>query len=203
MKRILEIPQIYNFYQRLVGVYPYMRDFAQKYIHISVKDKKIFKILDMGCGTGIIIPYLPKNIEYLGIDCSSKYIKYVQKNNPSKKFLCQSVCKTIDNNDIYDLVLSKNVVSALSDEQLKKMLDVIIPHCDVNTKIIFSDMDYKSDASIVQRFFQSHERNRYIRSKEDYLKILYLYFNVDKIDEINGMYRIPYSKVVFECKIKN
>lgn len=203
MKRILEIPQVYNFYQRLVGVYPYMKVFSQKYIFPVGKDKKIFKILDMGCGTGIIIPYLPKNIEYLGIDCSFKYIEYVQKRNPNKKFLCQSVCKKITNNDVYDLVLSKNMMSALSNEQLVKMIEVIIPHCDENTKIIFSDMDYKSNACVVQRFFQSHERNRYIRSKDDYLNFLPLYFNVENVHEISGMYRIPYSKVVFECSLKN
>ena len=86
VKRILEIPQVYNFYQRLVGVYPYMKVFSQKYIFPVGKDKKIFKILDMGCGTGIIIPYLPKNIEYLGIDCSFKYIEYVQKEIQIKNF---------------------------------------------------------------------------------------------------------------------
>ena len=199
MKRILEYPRIYNFYQRLIGSRPYLKRFKSRFLKIEDG----MKILDMGCGTSNILEFINEDVKYYGVDCSQKYIDYSSKNFTKHRFVCQSICKKLDIDEKFDVVISKGVLAALSDVQLCKMFEVIVSLSNQNTKIILSDMNYKTDACWLQKFLQRNERNKNLRSKEDYIKIISKYFDIDNITELDNIYRIPYSRIVFECHIKN
>jgi len=45
------------------------------------------RVLDIGCGNGRLLQVLPQNIEYLGIDLSSRLVREARKNHPDRKFI--------------------------------------------------------------------------------------------------------------------
>ena len=204
MKRLLKYPQVYNFYQRLIGADSYLKKFA--YVFLNQGDN--IKILDLGCGTSNILKFLTlskkeKNISYVGIDVSEKYIEYTKKKFPDGVYFVQSVCDQINVDMKFDLIICLAVMAALDDDKLKDMFGVICSKANMSTKIILSDMNCRENANALEKFFYRNERNSYVRREEEYRQIITQYFNIDKVHYWDNVYRIPYSKVIFECSIKN
>ena len=75
IKSIFNQPLVYQIFQYIVGYDQSIRRIVRDYI----RPYEGMKILDIGCGTGFILDYLPKQIEYTGIDYSSEYIGHAQR----------------------------------------------------------------------------------------------------------------------------
>ncbi len=199
MKRILNFAQIYDFYQRLIG--------AEKYLSFLVNNiilnENNIKILDLGCGSSIICDFLPNSVNYVGVDISEKYIKYSSKKYPNRNFVCSSICEKMPLDGNFDVVFSEGVMASLSDEMLLKVFEQINLIADKNTRIIMSDTNYREGDGFFLRFLHSQERNQNKRNKNDYISLMEPYFNVNKIHELNNVYHIPYSKLVFELSVKD
>lgn len=70
IRSILSMPAIYSLFRNLVGGDSFNKSVVKEYIRPRQGDR----ILDIGCGPGIIVPYLPE-VEYIGFDASQEYIK--------------------------------------------------------------------------------------------------------------------------------
>lgn len=199
MKRILAYSFFYDLYQELIGCKTFLKRYANEYI--CVKENQ--KILDLGCGTATICSFFPKNIKYVGIDISDKYIKTAKKSYPYFSFQCFNVCDEIMLDSPFDIIFGEAIISGLSDEQCVVMFEKIKKNSNKNTRIIFSDMNYKDDDNFFQKFLYKSERNSYIRRREEYIELLSRYFEIKKEAVISNIYRIPYSKLIFECSLKD
>jgi demethylmenaquinone methyltransferase/2-methoxy-6-polyprenyl-1,4-benzoquinol methylase len=83
-------------YRRIVG-----------FLNIKKKDK----ILDIGTGTGVLIPYIleyEKNVEIFAIDIAEKMIEKLKRKNFSKnvKVFVMDICKTSFKKDFFDKVIA-------------------------------------------------------------------------------------------------
>lgn len=189
----------YNLYQDLIG----SKHFLDILIKDYIKPKQGQKILELGCGAGNVYAVFPeKNLHYLGIDYSENYIHHAMNKFPEQSFICADVTKDISAEGIFDTVFAEAIISALPDNQIVKMFGLLKKICDDNTRIIFSDMNYRDSAPKFQCFLMKHERNQFIRSKSEYVKLLTEFFVIDNISVIKHPYRIPYEKIIFECHLR-
>jgi len=84
----LSHPRIYNSFQWAVGA----EAGRAKIIREFVSPKENLKVLDIGCGAGKMIEYLPKGTEYWGYDLSPQYIRFAQRKYEGRgKFFCENV----------------------------------------------------------------------------------------------------------------
>ena len=60
----------------------------------------------------------------------------------------------------------------------------------------------KDENSLFEKFLQDNQRFRNFRRKEDYVSLIEKYFEIQQIHTFDKVYRIPYSKLVFECRVK-
>ena len=67
---ILANPLVYRLFSTMVGQGSARKIYVSDYIKPQPGDR----ILDIGCGPGDIVEYLPDNAEYLGFDMSPIYI---------------------------------------------------------------------------------------------------------------------------------
>ena len=68
IKNVLAAPWVYDIAQYLIRGTAYGPDFVSRYI----KAKRGDRVLDIGCGTGFMLRYLP-DVEYVGLDMSKSY----------------------------------------------------------------------------------------------------------------------------------
>ncbi|MCW6038508.1 class I SAM-dependent methyltransferase [Spirulina subsalsa FACHB-351] len=71
LRSFLAISWLYTLFGWILGASYSRNEFVKKYVAAKPGDK----ILDIGCGPGDIIPYLPRGVNYTGFDVSTKYIK--------------------------------------------------------------------------------------------------------------------------------
>ena len=199
MKRILAYPQVFDLYQNLVGVRKYLNMFVNEFFQV----KKGISILDLGCGTASILPLLDNEIEYTGVDFSQKYIDYAKRKYPNYTFFCSDICNRVSLNGQFDVIISEGVMVALTDEELVRMFRNIVINSNKNTRIILSDSNYKESGSRLEKFFLNNQRYKNFRTRDDYIKLIEQFFNIRRIMEFEKVYRIPYSKIVFECSVKD
>ncbi len=200
MREILKYPFVYNLYQNLVGCRGFLKNYVETFIKPKLSEGNA-NILDFGCGTANIAEFIPKYVSYTGIDASNKYIKYDSKKYPNYNFLCKYANDDINLNKKYNLIMSEALLSALSDEEAEKMFCTMKAHAAKDCKIVLSDMHYALSNSKFENFLLNHERGHYVRNKEQFADLISRHFKIDKVTVLKKVYRIPYSKVVFECSL--
>jgi SAM-dependent methyltransferase len=93
---------------------------------LSELTSKPIKILDAGCGSGIILKYLVnknhpvKNI--IGIDNSNEMLALARKNAPGIKILKSDITKS-ELKDKFDLIICNQVMHYLDDKDFRKALN--------------------------------------------------------------------------------
>ncbi len=86
--RILEAPAIYSFSQTLTEARKLRRHFVNNF----VRPFPGAKILDIGCGTGAILDYLPPGVNYVGLDLNPRHISRAKKKYRKQgQFYCSRV----------------------------------------------------------------------------------------------------------------
>lgn len=125
---------------------------AEKYLHHKVKEKDLFikkiifyagqngKVLEAGCGTGVISTYLCNyGLEVTAVDVDENMLNVAKK--ISKQFSKKPNFKKIDlfklcfPNDCFDLVFSHGVLEHFSDKQI---IMLIKKQLQISKTLIFS-----------------------------------------------------------------
>jgi 2-polyprenyl-3-methyl-5-hydroxy-6-metoxy-1,4-benzoquinol methylase len=95
------------------------------YLRNFIHNKKISKIIDLGCGDGFFIRGLKifdNSIKVTGVDISSRRIQNLKKIFSKDKFYCTDVCDT-KIRDKFDFVYSSQVIEHMEND--KKMVEEI------------------------------------------------------------------------------
>ena len=98
-----------------------LKHLIQKYLN-----KKILKILELGCGNGVNLKGL-KNIfpkfEFYGIDYSEEMIKYAKKNNNNINFYLADITNTDIYNQLpkFDVIFTNRCLINLKSENKVKL----------------------------------------------------------------------------------
>jgi ubiquinone/menaquinone biosynthesis C-methylase UbiE len=72
--RPLNLPSVYSKFQDLLGAAAYRERLVECYLKIQPGER----ILDVGCGPGDILNFLPE-VDYIGIDINPSYIAKARK----------------------------------------------------------------------------------------------------------------------------
>lgn len=176
--RLLDNPVIFNYVRYLLAG---KQKKIRKFINQNLEKYKCLTVVDFCCGTGDFAICTPSNASYIGIDMNKDFINFSKKrykNHANKKFF---VANVITSNQIYkrkfDGVLLISTVHHLSDKELK----VLLPKIKKITKKVVIIADIIPDPPhLLQKFFAKIDRGRFIRPKEEKLKILRKYFKIVK-----------------------
>ena len=120
IRSILSIPTMYNLFSKLVA-----GDAFYEYVEKYVRPKESDKILDIGCGTGNILEYLPR-VKYVGFDISQDYIdNAIKRFGNCGTFLCKKVSReAIQDRETFDIVLATAVLHHLNDDEALQLFEL-------------------------------------------------------------------------------
>jgi len=197
VRKILEVPLIYTSYQKLVGGYRARRLFVKN----DINPKPGQKILDIGCGPGYMLEFLPK-MEYTGVDIDQDYIHKAKADYGNlAKFICTPIeTLVLDDFGTYDIVSAAGVLHHLNDNSCRLLFETAKKALKPNGYFISMDGCYVKNQSRLDKFFLDKDRGQFIRTKDEYLNLVKSAFdNVEsKIDE--SYFRIPYTSIIMTCQ---
>lgn len=170
IRRLFNIPFVYDLFQDFVGANALKERFIKKYIP---SDKPV-RLLEIGCGPGKNLDYMPPNVEYVGCDLSEEYIAHATKKYGNRaKFYCSSVADMGSlERDKFDIVMSTGVLHHLNDS----LVHALCRECGLvlNEGGVFLAQEpcWTSTQSWVDRTVMSFDRGEDIRSIDGYANLL-------------------------------
>jgi len=194
--QLLSNPLMYNFMRFTIGGNNVSKILVKNYIRPSHGDK----ILDIGCGTGTILDFLPP-VEYWGFDLNVDYIAFANARFPHRgKFFCARVSKdTIPEQNMFDIVMACGIFHHLSDIEAMEMFELAHTVLKPGGRFITFDGVYTRDQSYIARLILSNDRGKFVRTEEQYLTIVQKYFADVEVTIRSDLVWIPYTHVILEC----
>ena len=197
LSSVLSIPTGYRFFRRLVGGESSWRIYLAEY----VKPVPGEKILDIGCGPADVLDYLPA-VNYTGLDISPEYIRSAKERFGSRgRFLCGDVGLASleqDQND-FDLVLATGVIHHLNDLQAARLFELARRGLRSSGRLITFDGCYVPQQSGMARWLLARDRGKFVRTREDYLRLASACFTKVEAHLRHDLLRIPYNHLIMRC----
>jgi SAM-dependent methyltransferase len=195
LRSVLAIPAAYNLWWTIVGGPAFAKVLVREYLQPKVGAR----ILEIGCGPGTIVGYLPQ-VDYLGFDLSSRYIEMARKRFPQAQFVCERVSRfSHEKQHSFDAVLALGVVHHLHDHEAGQLFQIAHDALKSGGKLITVDGVWTSDQSPAARWFLARDRGEYVRNEGEYVKIASQVFANVRASVRHDLIRIPYSHLVLEC----
>lgn len=123
-------------YQEKIQKDLWNEDYVQFLINNVWKIHKPMTVLDCGCGYGalglMLLPMLPKNSKYIGVDFAEAMIEKAKKNFDKESYNSQFILADIlkyETREKYDMVICQSLLRHVNDgkSMLRKMIDFLKP----------------------------------------------------------------------------
>jgi cyclopropane fatty-acyl-phospholipid synthase-like methyltransferase len=157
------------------------------------------KILDIGCGTGEILEYLPA-VDYLGVDLSETYIRSaVDRYGERGEFhVGRAESAPWPKDRSFDVVLSLGVLHHLGDGEVISFLDSIKLLMDRNTRIVTVDPCFDDEQSSIAKSLARLDRGQNVRTEGQYRSLFEKRFRSVKSAVRHDLLNIPYTHCILE-----
>jgi SAM-dependent methyltransferase len=190
---LLSLPVVYRCFRALV-----LGDGCRIYISDYVKPVAGEKVLDIGCGPGDIMDYLP-SVKYLGFDINADYIEAARNRFGKRgRFFCGDVgLAAIDEEaETFDLAMATGVLHHLDDGRAALLFELAYKALKPGGRLITFDGCYVAGQSRLARFVVSRDRGEYVRRCEDYARLAAGFF--PKVEPVvrHDLLRIPYTHLI-------
>ena len=195
MRSVLSNAFIYESFQKFMGMHTVRKEFVAKY----VAPYNVNSILDIGCGPGDILAFLPE-LDYHGFDISENYInnaknRYGNKGNFYAEVLTGNTIKKLPD---FDVVLMNGVLHHLDDSIARDMIKLSKKALKEGGRLLTIDTAFANKQNPIARFLASIDRGKNVRTKEGYSSLTKNLFSKTNITHYNKS-GVPITFCIMEC----
>lgn len=201
LKKLLAFSRLYEFFQNhLLGGKKARRWLAKNIWKLKGGET----VVDLGCGSGTVLEYMPPDIDYVGVDISESYIRAARKKFSERgRFFLGNVSDFLNQQDLpirtADVVLSNGLLHHLPDDEVIEVLEhtkrIMKPH----GRLVCLEAAYLAHQTRLSKWIVSTDRGRFVRSEQEWKELLSRAFNNYSTWILTGLIRIPYTHIVIEC----
>lgn len=199
IRKILEFPSVYGLFNILIR----SKGARIQFVKEIIPAKSGSRILDIGCGDGWILEFLPDSVSYVGYDLNPDYIDRARSLFGQRAtFVCAAISADSAprvSEDQFDIVLALGVLHHLSDAEAANLCEQAYSHLAVGGVFITYDGVFVPEQSRVARFLLSRDRGQAVRTPEGYLALASKRFSNVTSQVRSDMLRIPYTNFIMHC----
>lgn len=191
LRSILKFPSVYELYQSLVGT----RRARDKIFDTYVRLPEDGKLLDIGCGSGELLEYLPSHVQYTGVDINPLYIELARKKYGERGRFELIDVNAMDSLELptasFDTIVLYGVLHHLDNAEVRRVLSFAKTMLKAGGSVFSVDGVHLKDQSRIKKFILSRDRGNYVRFDQEYAKLAREIFpNVETFVERSAL-RIP------------
>jgi len=197
LRSILNNPRTYRAFTNLLpGGRSCRRQFVDEYVQAIEGDR----ILDIGCGTGDIVEYLPP-CQYVGFDLNEDYIADATRRYGHRgAFVCAEVTKfSFADTAPFDIVLGVGILHHLDDVQGGDFFKLAKSLLKPGGRLVTLDGLFWDGQSWLEHFIMTRDRGQFIRTRKQYISLAARVFSKVKADVRHDLLKIPYTYMIMNC----
>ena len=191
-KNLLARPEIFDFYQSLIGANSAKRVFIEQWVCPDSGDR----VLDIGCGTGAVVPFLPDGLHITAIDISEAYIAAARARHGSRASfrVGDAADPAIDLGGGFDVAYAFGVLHHLPDGLAVHLVAGALQRLRPGGRFISIDPTLIAGQSWLSRFLVTNDRGQFIRSPDQLHSLFGSY--EPKIEVRTDLLRIPFAQAL-------
>ncbi len=191
--RSLEFPAVYLFLQNILGGVSARKRFVDEY----VRPFSGARVLDAGCGTGLLLDYLPQGVDYVGFDLNPAYIDHARRRHGTRgRFICARAGEPRDRDGDFDLVVALALLHHLDDDAAAALLRDAAGVLRPGGAFVSIDAVFHPGQGFVSRALARADRGGAVRTPEQYRRLIGAHFDDVEDRVLTDMLRVPYSHYV-------
>jgi SAM-dependent methyltransferase len=195
--RLLTNPVVYEAVQHLAGARCWLRKFARETIDSRPGDC----VLDIGCGPGALLKYLP-HVTYIGLDRNESYITQARRDHGAHgNFICDDVANFGQHGfPLADVAVAIGLLHHLDDDLSRQLLSAVIATLKPGGRLITADPCFHAGQSPIIRFVVAHDRGQNVRTIDQYEALVKSVFRQTRTTLDSSHFPFPHSVCVVEAK---
>lgn len=194
VRDVLALPAVYDAFGVLIGVGRARTVFADEYVRARPGDR----VLDVGCGPGSMVAYLP-GVDYTGIDANSRYINAARMRHPYVPFIVGRIGDDIAGGERFDLVIAAGVLHHLNDAEANDLLRMANVRLRPGGRLVTLDTCLIDRQKTIARWLALGDRGRYVRGQDEQLRLMRSVFPGATATVRHDLLRVPYTHLIVEC----
>jgi len=200
IRRVLASGGIYDAVQAIAGANRARRWLAERYWRVSAR----MNIVDIGCGTGDVLEYLPATVRYAGFDVSDEYIAHARSRYGGRGAFFVGTAGDFliarpNEMTSADLVLCNGLLHHLDDAESQEVLTLAKRILAPDGRLVCFEPTFVANHPRVSRWLMSQDRGKNVRTDAEWRVLAESVFENVQTEIVVGLYRIPYMHIVIEC----
>lgn len=193
--KLLERPGFYRRFQALLGGPAALERFVREF----VRPTEGARLLDVGCGAGALLDYLPDSVRYTGYDLNPAYIEAARRRHGARgRFVCARVGEEPAEivSGTFDIVVAVALLHHLSDDDAGRLVCTAARVLSPGGMFVTIDGTLHPGQGLVSRTLARLDRGSAVRTPEAYRSLLEPHFTVVEQWLLTDMLTVPYSHCI-------
>nr|WP_244966758.1 class I SAM-dependent methyltransferase [Trinickia soli] len=178
-----------------MGAHKGRTEFATRFVEPRAGDR----VLDIGCGTGDLLAYLP-DVQYTGYDISEQYIEAARKRFGTRgTFHCRLLTSTeLETLPLFDIALAVGLLHHIEDDEARDLIRMTKRALKPGGRLITIDPCLADGQNPIARWLVKADRGQNVRERDGYLSLATDCFSRTRAAVAHRSW-IPYTHCIMVC----